>query len=365
MPLWLILTLCAYLVLITPTAMLVTRLLSKKRSALIGLLVPLCLTALSYAASLVIFLKLSPSAGLIAFGLFYLAALASFLVFSVLRIKRYRTLREAYEKQKRARRPAAYASLKLKRQLKGFSCPSPLSVADQHEVVILLENRNDPKALAPFYNCRESDLVAIGEAFRRYSAERVPVGRGEAYTVLPEQREFLIRLMTTATPASLLGGNGLLWNDQSVATLIHKASGHFPSENSVLTFLSESGILLCEEDYAFTETPEAKLWERTQFEKIRMSALERSATIFWVYTRHIQGLPYTVLCATNPEYPTAFGIYKENSGLSDFLSKLTQLSSQPLYVILCFKTAQFKKFTSPPQNVTLFPYGERTDIPDT
>ena len=252
--------------------------------------------------------------------------------------------------------------MKMRRALKGFSVKSSLDEETQHEIVILLKNGTDPKTITKFYNCRESDLRMIERAFDAHLAANTPTVGGEDYTVLPSQREFLLRLMLTATPSSLSCGEGLLWQEKSIASLVQKASGKTPSRDSIHRFLDDCGILLKEEHFAFSETPEAKIWERTQYEKIRMSALERDASIVWIYALHAKDLPYTVLCATNPEAPTLYGVYKENSGLGDFLNKL---GSGRIYAILCFRTGDFKKFTTPPQNITLFPYGERRDIPDT
>ena len=365
MPLWLYGVFGGSLLISLPIAILVTKLLAQKKSSLWGLLPALIGSLVAYTAAILTGICYGVFQGLVTLLLLEITPLTACALYALWRLRRYRRLKEAYDAARSASRPAVIASLKLRRQLKGFETRSPLSREAQHEVVILLKNGNDPKALAAFYNCREGDLVAIGEAFEAYVKALEPSDeKAEEVTVSEELRDLILRLMPTATPQSLACGNGLLWSEDSTAALIRKTTGKRPTHNAVRRFFKESGILIEKETYAFTETPEAKLWEKTQYEKIRMSALEHSATLFWLYALHAKGLPYTVITAVNPEYPTVFGVYKENSGLSDFLAKLTQLTNQRIYAVHCFKTSQFKKFTAPPESVTLFPYGERIDVPE-
>ncbi len=361
--LWLF-SLIASVVLLSPLAWLLTSRLSKKRSPLFGILPALALTLAAYIAAILSYVTVGLLEGLITFACLSLASFVIFCRFAYLRHRRYETLADALRQKKRSLRPEILTTVKMSRQLKGFAAKVPIPVDAQHEIVILLKNGTDPKTITSFYNCRESDLVTIERAFDAHTAaDRVEREKGIDYTVTPDQREFLLRLMLTATPSSLSCGDGLLWQEKSVGALIKKASGQMPSRDSILRFLSEAGMLLEDDAYLFSETPEGVLWEKTQFEKIRMAALEHSAEIFWVFSLHAADLPYTVLVATGSGYPTLFGVYKENSGLGDFLNKLGQLSDT-VYAVTTFRLSDFKKFTAPPANVTLFPYGERSDIPD-
>ena len=364
MPPYLLYGAIGYAVLSLVAAIFVTRRLSKGKNALIGMLPALVLSLVAYAALIIGAILYGFADGLILFCLAECAPIVSTAIYARLRVKRYQKLAEAYKEQRKAERPAIVTTMKMRRALQGFSVASALSEEAQHEIVILLQNGTDPKVITSFYNCRESELVKISRAFEAHMAKNAPVpkAKGVDYTASAHQREFLLRLMMTSTPSGLACGEGLLWQEDSVATLIHKSSGILPSRDSVFRFFDECGILLREEHFAFSETPEAKLWEKTQYEKIRMAALENSIGIYWIYALPVKGYPYTALIATNPEKPTVFGIYKEHQGLGDFLNKL---SSSRIFAILCFKQESFKKFTNPPPNITLFPYGERRDIPDT
>jgi len=355
----------AYLAATLPLSLWAVRKLSRLRSGVYGLLVPFVTALLSYAVALISGIFYGFLSGLWLFLITYPVPLAGMAVFARARYRRYQMLKGAYDAQTRAAKPPVVASLKLRRQLEAFSCSSPLTPEAQREVVILLKNGNSAKEISRFYNTREEELLKIKRAFDSYAREEEKNDRrGEPYTVSPEQREFLLRLMMNATPQSLSCSDLLLWQISSVRRLIQKAAGVYPTEDAVKHFLLEIGALPTEEDYAFSKTREGEIWEKTQYEKIRMSALEKNAAIFWLYALHTKDLPHTVLVAVDPEYPISFGVYKENSGLSDFLSKLSSLTNRPIYAVLCFKSSLFKKFTAPPANVTLFPYGERTDIPE-
>lgn len=362
MPSRLLIPTVGYALLSLAASLVLTAKLSRRDRAIFGILPALACSLISYAATIVSAILFDVKAALLVLLLTELAPLASFFLFARIRTKRYRALFAAYKAQKKETRPAIVTTIKMRRALKGFSIKSHLTEEAQHEIVILLKNGTDPKTILQFYNCRESDLRQLERAFDNHMAENAPTVGGEAYTVTSDQREFLLRLMLTSTPSGLSCGEGLLWCEKSIAALIRKASGITPSHNSVLRFLDDCGFLLGDGHFAFSETPEAKLWEKGQYEKIRMAALERSATIVWLYALSAKGLPYTALIATSPESRTLYGIYKENSGLGDFLNKL---GSGRIYAVTTFKTADFKKFTAPPSNITLFPYGERRDIPDT
>ena len=361
MPSRLLLPILGYTALSLATALILTARLAKKENALFGILPALTASLLSYAATIAVSVVTTLPPGLLTFALTQPTPIASLSLYAYLRVKRYRTLLKAYKAQKKESRPAIVTTMKMRRALKGFSVKSHLNETAQHEIVILLKNGTDPKVIMQFYNCRESDLRQIERAFDNHMAQNATHVGGDDYTVEADQREFLLRLMLSATPSSFSCDEGLLWSEKSIAALIRKASGVTPSRNSVIRFLDDCGILLTDDHYAFSETPEGKLWERTQYEKIRMSALERAAGIVWIYALHAKNLPYTVLIATSPESHTLYGVYKENSGLGDFLNKL---GSGKIYAVLTFKTTDFKKFTSPPSNIALFPYGERSDIPD-
>lgn len=364
MPSWLYGAACGYVLAALVPGILLTSRLSKGKNALVGVLPAIAASLVAYAVLITVALLYGIVKGLLLFAIAEVLPLLLIVLYATRRAKRYRTLAEQYKEQKRTSRPAIVTSVKMRRALKGFSIASPLSVEAQHEIVILLKNHTDPKVITSFYHCRESDLVKIERAFDEHLQKTAPkpTKKGEPYTVEAHQREFLMRLMMTSTPSGLSCKDSLLWDEDSVAALIYKSSGKYPSRDSVLRFLDECGILLTEEHFSVFDTPEGKLWEKTQYEKIRMSALEREATIVWVYALHAKGMSYTVLSAVTPDAPPTFGVYKENSGLSDFLSKLP---SGKTYAVLCLKLSDFKKFTSPPPNITVFPYGERRDIPDT
>lgn len=364
MPSWLYGAACGYVLVALVPGVWLTRRLSKGKNALLGVLPAFVASLVAYATLLTASLLFGFVKGLWLFLIAEALPLVLTFFYAALRAKRYRALSEQYKENRRTARPAIVTSMKMRRALKGFSIASPLPVEAQHEIVILLKNHTDPKVITSFYHCRESDLVKIERAFDEHLEKTAPkpVKKGEPYTVEAHQREFLMRLMMTSTPSGLSCKDSLLWDEDSVAALIHKSSGKYPTRDSVLRFLDECGILLTEAHYALYDTPEGKLWEKTQYEKIRMSALEREATVVWVYALHAKGMPYTVLSAVTPDTPPMFGVYKENSGLSDFLSKLP---SGKTYAVLCLKLSDFKKFTSPPPNITIFPYGERRDIPDT
>ncbi len=359
---WIYYTAGGYLPLSLVTVCLLSKKLAFKKSAIVGILPALVSALISYAVTLCGIFTYGIPQALILFALTQPTPLTAFSVYAILRTRRHRELLALYKEQKKAERPAIVTTVKMRRALKGFSVRSPLPIESQHEIVILLKNKTDPQTIKKFYNCRESDLRAIERAFDAYAQKTSPAPIGENYEVLPEQREFLLRLMLTATPSGLGLSEGLLWDEKSIAMLIGKASGKIPSYDSIYRFLNACGILLNEEHYAFSETPEAKLWERTQYEKIRLSALETNAALVWIYALRVKAFPYTALIAVSPDNPMLYGIYKENSGLGDFLNKL---GSNRMYAVLTFKTTDFKKFTAPPPNITLFTHGERSDIPDT
>lgn len=359
---WIVYALLGYSALSLAAAFFITRPLAAQKSAIVGILPALVGAVLSYAATLVGIIAYGFGKGLVFLLVTQPAPLCAFVTYAVLRARRHRKLTSAYKAQKNAERPAIITTVKMRRALKGFSVKSHIPVESQHEIVILLKNKTDPETIKKFYNCRESDLRAIERAFDLYVEKNSPAPSGEDYEVLPEQREFLLRLMLTATPSGLGIGEGLLWNEASMTALIRKASGKTPSRDSIHRFLDGAGILLNGEHYAFSETPEGQLWEKTQYQKIRLSALEKGASLVWIYALRAKALPYTALIAVNPDTPTLYGIYKENSGLGDFLNKL---GSGKLYAVLTFPRSHFKKFTTPPPNITLFTHGERSDIPDT
>lgn len=361
MPSWLFHTAGGAALLVLLAAIPVTKKLAAKKNAVVGILPAAISALLVYALTLFGAIAYGVSDGLLLFVITEPVPLVLLGFYLVLRKRRHRALTAQYKAQKKTERPAIVTTVKMRRALKGFSTKSHLPIEAQHEIVILLKNKTDPQTIKKFYNCRDVDLRAIENAFDAHVAKNAPLPVGEDYEVLPEQREFLLRLMLTATPSGLSLGDGLLWDETSIATLIAKASGKRPSRDSIYRFLDACGILLNEAHYAFTETNEAKLWERIQYDKIRLSALEQNAAIVWLYALRAKTLPCTALIAASADAPMLYGIYKENSGLSDFLNKL---GSKRIYAVLTFKTSDFKKFTAPPPNITLFPYGEARDIPD-
>lgn len=343
-----------------PPFLIVTKKLSQKESALLGLVPALISACLSYAALVVGAVVGGAKAAIVSLLLTQPTPLLTFLLYCKLRAKRHKKLLEAFKALKKSERPAIHTTAKMRRLLKGFEIRSPLPVEAQHEIVILLSNKTDPETIKKFYNCRESDLTAIKRAFDLHVERNTPAPKGEDYEILPEQREFLLRLMLTATPSGLGLGEGLLWDNDSIARLIGKANGKRPSHESILRFLDASGILLKNEHYAFADSPEARLWEKTQYEKIRLAALEKEVALVWLYALPLPAIACTALVAVTPDSPILYGIYKENSGLSDFLNKL---GSHRIFAVVTFNKAPFKKFNGPPANITLFTYGERPDIP--
>lgn len=359
---WVYYTAIGYLLLSLIAAYPVTKKLALKKSALVGILPALVAAIISYGVTVGGIFAFGFANALVLLAMTQPTPLFALAVYATLRSRRHQKLLTQYKAQKKTERPAIITTVKMRRALKGFSVKSPLPIEAQHEIVILLKNKTDPETIKKFYNCRESDLRLIERAFDLYVEKNSPAPVGEDYEVLPEQREFLLRLMLTATPSGLGIGEGLLWDETSIAALIRKASGKTPSRDSIFRFLDACGILLKEEHYAFGETPEGKLWEQTQYQKIRLSALERSAALIWIYALRVNASPYTALIAVSPDAPMLYGIYKENSGLVDFLNKL---GSGRIYAVLTFPKSDFKKFTAPPPNITLFTHGERSDIPDT
>jgi len=350
---------------LTPCSVILNLRFSKGEKRFRGLFFPTALALIIYPFFVWLFVMYG-AISILALLAMNLPLAASCTVYMVVRSKRYAALFEEYKKQKKESRPAARTTARLNAALEGFSCATTLSNEALREVVILMKSGTPHEKIATTYDCPISELKHIEKSFDRFRAEKEESKTvGEAYTVSPEQGEFFLQLMVNATPKSLGCGEYLLWNAESVAELIRNATKIRPSRKSVAEFLSNIGLVPRESDMAIAQTPEALQWTETEYRKIRLSALESGAELFWVFApTPASTRKYLILCAVKSNGSTSFGVYKGSGGFADFLNKLAQQTHKEVYAVVCTEYQRYKNLSSLSSDITLFPLGKNASIPD-
>ena len=362
-PLWIIIL--AASVLLIPLSVILNLRFSQGEKRFRGLIYPTTLALVVYPFFVWLTINYGANSFLLLLAM-NLPLAAACLAYVAVRLKRYSLLFDEYKRQRKETRPAVPTSTRLNATLDGFSCATTLTDDALREVVILIKSGTSLEKISATYDCPVSELKHIEKSFERFRKEKEnsKIG-GTDYEVSHDQGEFFLQLMANGTPKSLGCGEYLLWNAESVAELVRNATTIRPSRRSVAEFLSSIGLVPRESDMAITKTPEAIQWTQTEYQKIRLSALENNAALIWVFApAHASTRKYLILCAVKSDGSASFGVYKTAGGFVDFLNKLTQQTHSAVYAVICTDVMNNKKQTALPPGVTLFELGKNASIPD-
>ena len=345
--------------------------LCRRRSAAAGLVVPLFLALLMYAASAVAAFFRGP-------GAFFAVAACTALLpgaicfeYIIMRTRRRSRLIERYRNQN-SRKRAAAATAEFTERLAGFSCDSPIDDQTQRKILTLLAADADRKMIAEIFNCRQQDIDYIDKSFAKYSAAMREKEEENTFSepVSADQASFFLQLMITSTPKSLRCSEELLWSRSSVTRLLSVAGGRTYSPRSADDFLFRCGLFVPEKTIeSAVRGNESKKWRDTEYQKIRASALENNAIIYWIYTvgevGAWQGMKNcSMIAAVSGDGRCLFGVYRSTGGFSDFVNKLPHENAACIYAVLCdnydaYSTARIK--TLP---VVLFGLNKKAYIPE-
>lgn len=367
MPQTLLLPLIGAALLLTPAMLFCQGKLGRRDSALPGLLALTAMAAVSYAAFGLAVHRYGWGWGLTALALLHLPVLAGGIFYLVLRYARYRQRALAVARNRRKQRPPLVASPAFRRQLEHFSCLSPLTPEQQREVLILLHSHGNKQKIADLYNTSLEEVERIQSSFDSCRLPQTPAktpAKGVDYTVGSEQAAFFRQLMITSTPKSLNCGDSLLWSEEALRKLIRLSAGVTPNRASVQAFMNAEGLTQTRQEYqAAVSSPEVRRWIETEYQKIRLSALEQNCRIFWLYVKQSsarrRGL---VILAVSEERTLSFGLYK-SGGFTDFLNKLAQEHAGGLYVVAPPEAVEGTGGNLSPE-ITLFALGEPARFPD-
>lgn len=335
--------------------------LSKGNKRYRGLIIPSLLALFVYGFSAYAFVKYGIGYGLLTLVILNIPLAASLVTYVAVRLKRYNTLAAEVRARERAKRPTVTTTVAFRALLKDFHyAATTLSETGLQDVIILTKAGTDKEKIATTYNVSAAELVRIEKAFDSYVSRKNEEKKGEACRFTPEQQEIFLQMMTMSTPSSMGCGDSLLWDPDSLAVMIRKATNIKPSPTSVNTFLADCGILPDSEETAIAKTPEGQRWLNYEYNKIRMSALELGATLFWVFApKSPAGKRGLYLCARDGNGNISFGVYAKTSGFTDFMSKLAQQSGAALlYAVVCTDYSHFKNLDNIHPGVRLFGFGK-------
>lgn len=345
--------------------------LCKRDSPAVGISLPLFLAVVMYAFSA----AFAAAEGIGAFFAVLLctsippAVLCSEYVF--LRTRRRASIAEKYREQNRGKRAAA-ASSEFAEILKDFSCDLPIDVQTQRKILTLLAAGAAEKMIAEMFSCGQRDILYISKSFEKYSAARREAEEAASCSepISPDQASFFLRLMISSTPKSLRCSDELLWSRRSVTRLMSVAGGRTYSLRSADDFLVRCGLYIPEKviDGA-VNGQSTKHWRDTEYQRIRASALENNAIIYWIYTVNGVGVEQgmkncSMIAAVSGDGGCLFGVYRSAGGFSDFISKLPQANASCIYAVLCDNYDIYSKAQIKTLPVALFGLNRRAYIPE-
>ncbi len=347
---------------------LLTRRLAKKKKLAPSLLLFCTLSLLMWCTSAAAFIFYSPFYGILTLFILDIPVTLNLAVLITVRLKLHIPAEAKYKEQHK-KDPRVVTTAEFRETLRGFSTKFPLSAELQQEIIIRLYDGVSIKKLAGEYNCRPIDIKYIKAQFELFKRRKKHTRSGEDYSVSSEQNSLFLQLMVTSTPKSLSCGDFLLWNRESTRRLIYNASKITLSDNALDKFFTENKLLIPENAVAYAMGASFEAWRQSEYKKIRLSALENRALIFWIYTVHPEikdggTKKHTMLAAVSQNGSYVFGIYKGSGGFSDFINKLAQENHSKIYAVLTDNCKKYKELQNIASDITLFALGEKALFPE-